>query len=76
MAGDILDEKQPTNLKCSKCGKTLPVEMFHKDKTMRFNFGFKYQCKDCAKQYWQTQKERIKAKYKYRKSRYENYIMK
>ena len=47
-----------TYLKCTKCGewKELNEENFYKDKTNK-NIGFKSQCKECKKVYYQDNKE-------------------
>ena len=57
-------ENRGTHKVCSKCKKTLPLQMFGRDKTKKD--GLKHQCKHCIKSYNST---------KARAYHTENYIM-
>lgn len=46
--------------KCAKCGRILPLSEFNKNK--RTGDGYQYQCRDCAREYWNEYYERQKQK--------------
>ena len=48
--------------RCSKCGDTKPISMFHKNRTRAD--GLHNVCKECAKQYYATHRKQIQEQQK------------
>lgn len=42
---------------CKKCGRELPISEFYKDKS--YKDGYKYCCKECLKQHYKNNRDRI-----------------
>ena len=60
----MIEDEEPLK-KCSNCGELKPFSEFYKDKCSKD--GLKSQCKKCAKEYYENNKEKIK---EYNKNNY------